>query len=74
MCHYIKDKCPVCHEEYEWDDCHDTYTGTKEIIVEVEGQREVTLFICPVDGGTVGILVLDDVFGGNVYIPSQKTL
>jgi hypothetical protein len=70
----VKDKCPICREEYVWDACCDTFPAATELKTELEGNREVTLFLCPRDGGTIALMVVDEVFGGNVYVPSTQEL
>jgi hypothetical protein len=80
----ITDKCPVCKREFEWDERNETYAGTYELEVDVDDYpkpgmpyvtREVTLHLCPDDGGCVAISLADEgVFGCQVYIPSTKEL
>lgn len=75
----IVDRCPVCGKEYKWDACQDVYEGAvitevADVVAEDETIRSLRLFTCCGCGGTIGISVIDEYFGSELYTTSPKEL
>ena len=77
----MKDKCPCCDTEYEWDACQDCWVKTTEIVYAPEGgrkemdDREVVVCVCPRCDAVVGIIVTaESQHGSGVFVPCTKPL
>jgi hypothetical protein len=70
----ISDRCPLCNRLFKWNAEQDVYCDANEIAIGEKDDIDVVAYLCPDDGGIIGLVVTDTKFGQQVYVPSKKTL